>query len=615
MFNLKTKVGNHYIYQYDTKTIEFKEYLEQLYNTNDLTQLHQISNDYNKYKSGEYSSLEKVETDLHKIFYNDIKKSEKFKNLYCKMINNIYNSFFSEEPYIIFQSFPSIRLQFENNIAVPPHCDSDNLGKHPKGEKNFLIPITPMKRTTRLFIETEPNKGDYKGIDLDYGDIFYFNGNKCIHYNQSNVEGYLRISFDFRIMLPQDYAKYILENDITITNPRDLLKERKPSKMIVGEYYQCMFKNEISSNYYNNKDLILQTRPSFNSDEADACYNYFKNGDPFLTEYKETENLENLIKEFIGIKHCFMTPSGMSAIIAALLACNISIGDEVIIPDYTMIATANAVKLIGATPILIDVDSETYTINLDTIKKHISNKTKAIIHVSLNNRSKNLEEIVEFCKEKNIYLIEDAAQSLGAKYNKKHFGTFGDIGCFSLSSPKIITTGQGGFVITDNDYIANKLIKIKNFGRRSGGSEEYDIFGINLKFTDIQAVIGISQMKKLPDRVQIMKTIFRTYFENLQHCKNIVIKKSDNGDWIPWFIDILVKDRNKLIIFLKKHNIQTRITYPSIHSTPPYNINSEQYANTEHISKNGLFLPTHSLLTEDQIIYICRIIKMFDKIN
>ena len=108
--------------------------------------------------------------------------------------------------------------------------------------------------------------------------------------------------------------------------------------------------------------------------------------------------------------------------------------------------------------------------------------------------------------------------------------------------------------------------------------------------------------------------MFKTYFENLQGCKNIVIKKSDNDDWIPWFIDILVKDRNKLITFLKKHNIQTRITYPSIHSTAPYNINSEQYVNTDYISKHGLFLPTHSLLTEDQIIYICRIIKIYDLI-
>jgi perosamine synthetase len=610
-FTTSKVIGEHTILNYNISKYRFLEQLQTIFQIEDLSQIHTISKDYSEFTKGNISNLQDIEADLHKRFYTAIKSDNIFKKSYCDLIKDILHHLFPNESMLIYQSFPSIRFQFIGNKAIPAHCDSDSIGKHPLGEKNFLIPITDMKNTTQLFIESAPEKGDFQGINLKYGNLFYFNGNRCIHYNQTNQENYTRISFDFRVICLNDYMKYILQDTITTTNPRDPLGERKPVKMVIGGYYQSMFKDDSIEeilNWHFQKEKIIQTRPSFNELEAKACYDYMTTGDPFLTEFKKTTELEESIKNFIGAKHCFMTTSGTSALILAYLAINIMPGDEIIVPNYTMVATANSVKLLGAVPVLADVDSTTFTITLDEIKRKITSKTKAIVHVSLNNREKDLREIVEYCKEKSIYLIEDAAQSLGCFNNGKHFGTFGDIGCFSLSTPKIISTGQGGFVVTDNDELASRLWKIKNFGRKAGGLEEYDIFGLNFKFTDIQAVIGIEQFKKLPERIKRMKEIYSLYSQHIP-----MLLPSMGNEWIPWFIDLKISNRDKLMHFLNQHNIQTRITYPALHALPMYNGNDCDFVNSLDISTNGVFLPSHILLTNSEINFIGRCVRCFNK--
>ena len=609
-FTATKVIGEHTVLNYNINKYRFLEQLQTIFQIQDLSQIHTVSKDYAEFAKGNITNLQDIEADLHKKFYSAIKSDTTFKTLYCDLVKDIFNYLYPNESILIYQSFPSIRFQFIGNKAIPAHCDSDSIGKHPLGEKNFLIPITDMKDTARLFIESLPEKGDFQGIDLKYGNLFYFNGNRCIHYNETNRENYTRISFDFRVILLKDYMKYILQDTITSTNPRDPQGERKPVNMVVGGYYQSMFKNDSTAemlNWHFQKDKIIQTRPSFNELEAKACYEYMTTGDPFLTEFKKTTELEDSIKKFIGVKHCFMTTSGTSALISAYLAIDIQPGDEIIVPNYTMVATANSVKLLGAVPVLADVDATTFTLTLDEIKRKVTSKTKAIVHVSLNNREKGLREMVDYCKEKSIYLIEDAAQSLGCFNNGKHFGTFGDIGCFSLSTPKIISTGQGGFVVTNNDNFASRLWKIKNFGRKAGGLEEYDIFGLNFKFTDIQAVIGIEQFKKLPERIQRMKEIYSLYSQNIP-----MLLPSMGNEWIPWFVDLKINNRDKLIHFLNQHNIQTRVTYPALHSLPMYNGNNLDFTNSLDISTNGVFLPSHILLTNSEINFIGRCVRCFN---
>ena len=606
-FKLLRTIGNrHKVYFYDTSIYDFKGLLMKLFNTDNLYTLQNSCEEYIQFQQGKIESLQDIETTLHKQFYRFIKEDDTFKTMYVSLIRDILDKLYPNEPGLIFQTFPSIRLQYTGNRSVPPHCDSDELGKHPIGEENFLFPITTMEKSNRLFIETEPNKKDYTGIDLTYGELLHFDGNKCVHYNEQNIENYARISFDFRVMTFKTYINYINESHVSKTNPRDPTKSREPIDIRVGGYYQCIVKDKPVV-YYKQSDTILQTRPSFDDLEATSCYNYFKDGDPFLTEYKKTEELENALKSRIGTKHCFMTPSGTSAIITSLIACGICPGDEVIVPNYTMVATANAVKCLGAIPVIAAVDSNTYTLNLETIKACITSRTKAIIHVSLNNRSTQLNDIVAYCKEHCIFLIEDAAQSLGCKLNGMHYGTFGDIGCFSLSSPKIITTGQGGFIITDNDSLAEKILKIKNFGRKTPGSEIYDSFGLNFKFTDIQSVIGLVQLSKLDSRILKMRDIHNQYFEKLKDLQNIKIIPPMNDEWIPWFVDIICKNRESVSLFLSKHKIQTRITYPTINS-----ILNRTSNDMLDISSNGLFLPSHVLLKDTDISFICLLLSIID---
>jgi perosamine synthetase len=605
-FTLKNSFGQHNVYELDKSKYCFLEYFQNLFDCEKLHQLHLKSED-----ALLNNNLSDVETDLHKVFYKDIKTNPKFKDLYCNLIQDIYSNLYPEEDIFIYQSFPSIRIQYFNNVVIPPHYDSDHLGNHPLGEKNFILPITKMYGTNRMFIESEQGKKDFQGIDLEYGDLLHFNGNTCTHYNEKNTEKDIRVSLDFRIILLKDYKKYMNNENITFTNPRD---DRIPVKMTVGGYYQICFKNDlknICNNWFNVKEKIIQTRPNFDINEANACFEYMKNGDNFVTEFKQTTQLEKMITDFTGSKYCVMTTSGTTALMISFYTLGIGKGDDVIVPNYTMIASINSIRAVGANPIIVDVDSETGTISKEIIEKNITKNTKAVIHVSLNNRTKNLDEIVEYCKQNNLFLVEDAAQSLGCFLNKKHIGTFGNIGCFSLSTPKIISTGQGGFLLTDNEDFYKKINMIKNFGRKEGGSEIYEIFGLNLKFTDIQAVIGIEQMKKLPSRIKRMREIFDLYYKELneisEYCKMF---PPQNEEWIPWFIDIFVEDRDDLAIFLNKHNIQTRITYPEINKTPMY-FDNIVLVNSKYISSNGLFLPSHTLLTDQEIKYICEIIKLY----
>jgi perosamine synthetase len=351
--------------------------------------------------------------------------------------------------------------------------------------------------------------------------------------------------------------------------------------------------------------------PWFDSAEADACYEYMKSGG-FVMEFKKTQEFEQMLASYIGVKHCFVVVNGTISLSLALWAVNVGVGDEVIIPDLTMIASANATKLIGAVPVFADISPKSLTITVDTIKHLITEKTKAVMHVSLNTRTEDLAELRQFCDEKGLFLIEDSAQSLGSFINGKHIGTFGHIGSFSFSAPKIISTGQGGALVTDDDALALRLMRLKNFGRSSGGNDIYVDFGINCKFTDIQAIIGIEQMKKLPWRVSRIRQMWDLYYKELSNVTAIEMFKATDPGWIPWFIDIFVDRADDLAAFLKTKNIGSRRVYPALHSQSIYpESNNLSFPVTEQYSKRGLWLPSSTQLTDTQILYICNTIKEF----
>lgn len=359
-------------------------------------------------------------------------------------------------------------------------------------------------------------------------------------------------------------------------------------------------------------DFIMQMRPLFGEEEALALANYMKE-DGFLTEFKNTHIFENMIAEYTGSKHCIVVNNGTISLTLAAMALDIGYGDEVLVPNYTMIATPNSVKLLGAKPVFVDVERETLCLDLDKAKNAVTSKTKAIMLVAANGRfpKRAIESYREFCDIHSLKFIEDAAQGLGSFYpDGRHIGRAGDVGSFSFSAPKIISTGQGGALVTDSDAVASILRKLKDFGRSSGGNDIHDQMGLNFKFTELQAVVGIEQMKKLQKRVERKKAIWRKYKSGLSSIQQVELFDHNLEFTTPWFIDLLVEDRDKLAAYLKDRNIGSRVMYPPINEQKAYN-ETGSYPVSERVGAKGIWLPSQVQLKDEEIDYICRTMATF----
>ena len=361
-----------------------------------------------------------------------------------------------------------------------------------------------------------------------------------------------------------------------------------------------------------DKDFIMQMRPLFGDEEKKALCEYMDE-DGFITEFGRTKKFEEMIAEFTGAKHCIAVNNGTVSLTLAAMAVGIEAGDEVIIPNYTMIATPNSVKLFGAVPVFVDVEESTLCLDIDRVEAAITPRTKAIMLVSANGRSPSsgVDLFLALCEKHGLRLIEDSAQSLGSFYpDGIHMGRKGAVGSFSFSAPKIISTGQGGAIITDDDDVALRLRRLKDFGRDGGGSDVHSSIGFNFKFTELQAVIGIEQMKKLPERVARKKEIYLRYQEGLNGLEHVELFKNDMSATAPWFIDVLVSRREDLMSFLKTKGIGSRVMYPPINRQQAYNYPGS-YPVSENVGENGLWLPSMVQLTDRQISYVCESIEEF----
>lgn len=354
--------------------------------------------------------------------------------------------------------------------------------------------------------------------------------------------------------------------------------------------------------------------PWFGSEEKEALNQYMDEGG-WLTEFKRTAEFEHRIAKYTGAKHCIVVNNGTISLTIMAMAAGIKAGDEVIVPNYTMIATPNSIKMFGAIPVFVDVERETLCMDLECARKAITTKTKAIFFVNANGRypKPGIESFKKLCDEHNLIFLEDSAQSLGSWYpNGKHQGTFGFAGSFSFSAPKIISTGQGGAIVTNDDDMANRLRKLKDFGRRGGGNDIHSSIGYNFKFTELQAVIGNEQMKKLPWRVERKKEIYTLYRKNLTDVKEIQFFDQDLSCTTPWFIDILAENRDDLVIYLKENGIGSRTMYPPINKQEAYGVEGNHII-SNLVGEKGLWFPSASQLSDEQITTICKKIKQFYK--
>lgn len=357
---------------------------------------------------------------------------------------------------------------------------------------------------------------------------------------------------------------------------------------------------------------IPQMEPVITEADAEAVNGYLRSGG-WLTEFRETRRFEASLCEYTGARFCLAAPSGTLALFLALKACGVGRDDEVVVPDLTMAASATAVVLAGGTVAFVDVDAETLCLDLARAEQAFSPRTKAVVLVSLNGRSPaGLAAFIARCRTRGIKVIEDAAQSLGSFRDGRHLGTLGDCGCLSFSSQKLVTTGQGGAVLTNDEEVYRQMSQLRDFGRLEGGSDHYLSVGWNLKFTDLQAVIGVSQMSRLPALVERKKGIFAQYLEELAGVPGLAIPATDLGSVTPWFVDVLVDRplKQPLMAHLHGQGIGSRPFYPPLHAEPAFAI-QQSCPVAEDRSSRGLWLPSSLRLEAPDIGRVCAAIRQF----
>lgn len=358
----------------------------------------------------------------------------------------------------------------------------------------------------------------------------------------------------------------------------------------------------------NEKTKIPVAEPSLGEEELEYVIDAIKSG-WISSKGKYVKKFEDEFAEYCNSKYGISCCNGTVAIHLALLALGIKEGQEVIIPASTYVATAHAIKHVNAKPVIVDVDRETWTINTKKIEEKINEKTKVIMPVHLYGIPCHMEEIKEIAEKHNLYVIEDCAEAHGAEHNGKKVGSFGDIGCFSFFGNKIITTGEGGMCVTDNQDLKEKMGKIRNQGASETNSYWHDIVGYNYRLTNIQAAIGLAQLNKINKFLDIKKKnseLYENYLSDFPEIK--FIPKAKNGKNVDWMHIILSDKKDEIIRALEKENIETRPFFTPLNKLPPY-YSQETYPIAEELNQKGINLPSSTKLGKDDIERICEIIK------
>lgn len=338
---------------------------------------------------------------------------------------------------------------------------------------------------------------------------------------------------------------------------------------------------------------------------------YWANG-PYVSEF------EGRLRRYFGVEHAPVVNSGTSALVCALQACGIGNGDEVIVPSFTFIATANAVKLVGATPVFADIEPSTYGLDPDDVRTKITPETSAVIPVHVYGASCRIAELAEITDEHGIWLVEDAAEAFGAKHGGQNVGTFGDLAALSFCQNKVITTGEGGAVVTDDHGLAENVRLFRSHGRASkeyfGSVEsgEYVALGSNLRMADVVASIGCAQIEKVERLVEGRRAAARRMGERLSDVEGVVPHSALDGDRHVYQIyTIEFEDetqRPRAIEALTADGIASKVYWdPPVHRTRYYRSISDPVSlpTTDSIAGRVLSLPIHPNITRAETDRIC----------
>ncbi len=362
--------------------------------------------------------------------------------------------------------------------------------------------------------------------------------------------------------------------------------------------------------------MVLCSNPSeqfksYQSEIEDAVISVMRGNSYVLGE--QVRYLEREFAEYIGTSSAIGVANGTDAIEIALRALNIGFGDEVITVSHTAVATIAAIEATGASAVLVDVDSKFYTLNPAHLQESLTKKTKAIIAVHLYGQAADLDPIITFCNSNKIYLIEDASQAHGAKYNNKRVGSIGDIGCFSCYPTKNLgAIGDAGLVTSNNHELASKIRMIREYGWQDRVSMQP---GRNSRLDELQAAILRIKLRHLDKDNQKRRDIAEFYYEKLSELPILLPSIRSNAESVFHLFVIQVETRDSLLSFLKEDGIIAGIHYSlPVHMQPAYNdrvIKSEDMAVTENIVQKIISLPIYPELSKSDLNKIVNRIKQF----
>lgn len=372
-------------------------------------------------------------------------------------------------------------------------------------------------------------------------------------------------------------------------------------------------------------DFIPVCEPYLNGNEIKYVNNAVSTG-WISSSGSYVNKFEEAFSKYCDCKYGVAVCNGTVAIHLALVALGIGNGDEVIIPSFTMIATAFAVCYTGAKPVFVDADKETWNIDVNKIEEKITDKTKAIIPVHIFGNPCKMGKIEEIAKKHSLYIIEDAAEAHGAEYKGKKIGSFSDIACFSFFANKNVTTGEGGMVVTNNEENYKKAKYYKNvcFPIDSPRTYLHENIGFNYRMSNLHAAIGLAQTEKADEYRDLRIKNANLYKEYLKDCPGIIFQKDEENSLNVHWMNTIIIDKEKyghnkdeLVTHLKENNIDTRLLFKSMSrqkSLQDFGCDcTREYPVTDWLSDNGFYLPSASNLKQEDIRYICDTIKGFQK--
>lgn len=327
-----------------------------------------------------------------------------------------------------------------------------------------------------------------------------------------------------------------------------------------------------------------------------------------LGEY--VPRFERAFSRFCGTAYGVATANGTTALHLALATLGIGPGDEVLVPDLTFVATANAVRYTGATPVLVDVDPATWGMDPDQARRKLTPRAKAILPVHLYGHPVDVDPLLDLARRYGLWVVEDAAEAHGARYKGRRVGGLGHLGCFSFYGNKIVTTGEGGMVVTDDPALAEQLAFLRDHAMDPKRRYYHPTVGFNYRMTNIQAAIGCAQLETIDEILDRRRRIAEAYTRGLKGIPGLGLQpRADWAEPVCWMASVLIeegfgRDRGEVIAGLRERGVDSRPFFVPLHELPPYRAEA-RYPVAEALGRQGLNLPSGTRLTPEAIQTVC----------